>query len=51
MRQVAQGTGEVERLAALVEHFTIRPAAGGADAAFLLDWGGHRVRVPVRAVP
>ena len=50
LQQVAQGSGQVERLDAPVERFTVRPE-GGAEAAFLLEWGERRVRVPVRAVP
>jgi hypothetical protein len=50
LRQVAVGTGRVERLAEPVEQFTIRAAAGDStEGAFLLEWGERRVRVPVRA--
>lgn len=51
LHQAAIGAGHVERAAAPVEQFTIRPMADPAGSAFVLEWGTWRVRVPVRAVP
>ena len=51
MRRVALGRGTVERLATPVEQFTIRGENPGDGAAFVLEWGDWRVRLPVRAVP
>jgi len=51
LTQVASGGGPVERLARPIEQFTIRPAPDSMEAAFILEWGERRVRVPVRSVP
>jgi hypothetical protein len=48
MKQVAMGTASAERVAPLVEQFTIRAAPDGVPA-FLLEWGPWRVRLPVAA--
>lgn len=48
LRQVANGVGRVERLAQPIEQFTIRAASDSTEAAFILEWGTRRVRVPVR---
>lgn len=51
LTQVATGSGRLERLVAPIERFTIRPVLDSAEAAFVLEWGEHRARVPVRPLP
>ena len=48
MKQVALGSGEANTTAEFVEQFTIRSEADSASAAFVLQWGTWRVRIPVR---
>ena len=48
LKQVATGTGEVVRVVAPVEQFTIRSESDSTTLSLLLEWGTWRVRVPVR---
>ena len=49
MKQVALGSGELNTTAEFVEQFTIRSEGDSTTAAFVLQWGTWRVRIPVRS--
>lgn len=47
MKQLATGTGTVERVADPLEQFTIRGAGDSSKAELLLEWGTWRVHISV----
>jgi hypothetical protein len=48
LKQVATGTGEVVRLVAPIEQFTIRTEGDSTRPSLLAEWGTWRVRISVR---
>jgi hypothetical protein len=48
LKQVASGSGVVERVVNATEKFTIRVDPSGTTSDLLLEWGTWRVRIPVR---